>query len=281
LSVTGGIPRYLEEVRTDITAEENIKNLCLIKGSVLSKEFDHIFSDLFSTRSPTYRKIIATVAEKPLDIKNICHQLNIEPSGFISDYLNDLLVSGFLSRDYTWNLTSGKTSNLSHYRLSDNYLRFYLKYIQKYAHQIEMNDFATKSLSSIPNWSSLMGLQFENLVLKNRHLIKSILEIPPDHVISDNPFFQKKTNRAPGCQIDYLIHTRFNTLFACEIKFLKHELGLDIIKEMQKKLSSIEMPKGFSIRPVLIHVNGVSEEVIDSQYFTHIIDFGELLGADF
>jgi hypothetical protein len=32
-----------------------------------------------------------------------------------------------------------------------------------------------------------------------------------------------------------------------------------------------------SCRPVLIHVNGVNEEVIDSDYFAHIIDMGGLL----
>jgi uncharacterized protein len=35
-----------------------------------------------------------------------------------------------------------------------------------------------------------------------------------------------------------------------------------------------------SCRPVLIHVNGVSDEVIDSDYFAHIIDMGGLLSRD-
>lgn len=29
--------------------------------------------------------------------------------------------------------------------------------------------------------------------------------------------------------------------------------------------------------PVLIHVNGVSDTVVDQQYFTKIIDFSEIL----
>ena len=32
-----------------------------------------------------------------------------------------------------------------------------------------------------------------------------------------------------------------------------------------------------SCRPVLIHINGMNEEVIDSGYFAHIIDMGGLL----
>jgi hypothetical protein len=35
--------------------------------------------------------------------------------------------------------------------------------------------------------------------------------------------------------------------------------------------------KNFTCVPVLIHVNGVSSELVDSDYFYRIIDFTELL----
>ena len=41
-------------------------------------------------------------------------------------------------------------------------------------------------------------------------------------------------------------------------------------------MARLKRPKGFSIRPVLIHVNGVSEAVIESDFFSSIIDFGNL-----
>lgn len=122
-----------------------------------------------------------------------------------------------------------------------------------------------------------MGLQFENLVLNNRNTIKSHLGIKPDEVISDNPFFQRKTANMQGCQIDYLIQTQFGTLYICEIKFKKHTIGLEIIREMKQKLAAFKYPKGFSCRPILIHVNGVSQEVINSGFFAAIIDFGSFL----
>lgn len=37
------------------------------------------------------------------------------------------------------------------------------------------------------------------------------------------------------------------------------------------------VPRNCSIRPVLIHVNGVEERVLDERYFDKVIDFGELL----
>jgi len=93
----------------------------------------------------------------------------------------------------------------------------------------------------------------------------------------DNPFYQRPTKNKAGCQIDYLIQTKFNTLFACEIKFSREPIQGKIIKQMQKKLSQLKIPRNFSCSPVLIHVNGVTDSVIDSNYFTEIIDFKEVL----
>ena len=46
---------------------------------------------------------------------------------------------------------------------------------------------------------------------------------------------------------------------------------------MEQKLRSLITPKGFSKFPVLIHVNGVQDSVIDSGFFSEIIDFSEFL----
>jgi AAA+ ATPase superfamily predicted ATPase len=276
MALTGGVPRYLEEVKPTISAEENIKDLCFTKGGALVNEFEEIFSDLYQKKSPTYKKIVKALSGCPLEIKDICAELKIKQTGYISDHLEDLIKSGFVTRDYTWHLNSNEVSRLSHFRLSDNYLRFYLKYVDKYRERIENGDFTFKSLSLLPNWDGIMGLQFENIVLNNRMHIKQKLGLSPDEVVSDNPFFQRKTKALPGCQIDYLIQTKFKNLYVCEIKFSKNKIGMNVIREVEKKLRDFQYPKGFSCRPVLIHVNGVTEEVMQSGFFSNIIDFGEL-----
>jgi AAA+ ATPase superfamily predicted ATPase len=280
LSVTGGVPLYLEEIDFSRPAEENIRNLCFKRGGLLVREFEQIFSDLFSSRSQQYKAIVTCLAEGPLEFKEICDSLGVAKTGLMSEYLFDLIKSGFISRDYTWHLHSGKASSVSHYRLKDNYLRYYLKYIEKNRPEIEKNNFAIKSLSSFPGWSTIMGFQFENLVLNNRPFIQRCLKLRPEDIVSENPFFQHKTNRQPGCQIDYLIQTRFNTLFACEIKFSRQEIKGDIIQEMKRKIDNLVMPRGFSCFPVLIHVNGVQDSVIDSHYFIEIIDLCDVLDPD-
>lgn len=277
LSVTGGIPKYLEEMHANLPAEENIKNLCFERSGLLFNEFEQIFTDIFSKRNEIYKHIVHCLAEGRYEYEDIYQQLNVEKGGTISGYLDELVKSGFIRRDFTWHIKNGRASKLSRYRVSDNYLRFYLKYIEPNKEKIERDGFEDQSLTALPGWEGAMGLQFENLVLNNRKHVFQLLHINLNDVIYDNPFFQRKTSRQESCQIDYMIQTRFDTLYICEIKFSRHPIKKDVIIEMQEKLNRLKVPKHISRRTVLIHVNGVTDDVIESNYFSQIINFAELL----
>ena len=127
----------------------------------------------------------------------------------------------------------------------------------------------------MPGWESVMGLQFENLVMNNLKKLCKILRIDISEISNAGPFFQRKTQRMKGCQIDLLIQTKHNTLYVCEIKFSTSEVKSSVIEEMEKKIESLSVPKGFSIRPVLIHVNGVSQTIKESEVFNDIVDFSQ------
>jgi len=272
LGITGGVPLYLESINPKLSAEENIRRLCFRKEGLLFLEFERIFSDVFGTKAPMYKKIVATLAQGPADQTKIFEGIEAEKSGVYSEYLDDLVKTGYLARDYTWSLKSGRFSKLSKYRLCDNYLRFYLRYIEPNMPNILQNR------DLLPQgWMTLMGLQFENLVLNNRPSIHRLLGINPVDIKIDNPYFQRGTKTKLGVQIDYMIQTRFNILYICEIKFHREPIGLEIIQEMQKKLKALKLPRGYSYYPVLIHVNGVKKEVEEQGFFSHILDFSEML----
>lgn len=277
LSVTGGVPRYLELINPSYTAEENIQKLFFTKESVLFNEFANIFKDVYGKRSDIYKKICERLAQDSATQEEVAQALSKSPSSDISKYLEALVLGGFVTRDYNWNTTAGKVSRLSKYRLSDNYLRFSLKYILPNQPLIEKDRFSQRSLKSLPGWDAIMGLQFENLVLRNHNTILEKLCILPQDIIFDNPYFQRKTQRNPGCQIDYMIQTQHDTVYVCEIKFSREKIGLEIIEEMREKLKRLKLPKHISKRAVLIHANGVNARAEDSMFFTKIISFEELL----
>jgi hypothetical protein len=273
LSVTGGVPRYLEEIDPKIPAEQMIHRLCFRPEGLLFQEFERIFSDLFSRRAETYKKIVFQLAKGHASLKEIQTALKLGKGGMLSDYLDDLVTTQYIERKHAWDLRSGAPSKASIFRLKDNYLRFYLKYIEPNRSAI-----LKRTLAHPPAWDAIMGLQFENLVLSNFHSLFAKMKIPLNELVNDGPFFQKRTKGKKGCQIDYLIQTKYHNLYVCEIKFSKDLIGPDVIEEVQEKMYRLHIPKTpFSYRPVLIHVNGVQKSVQYSNFFTHIIDFSELL----
>lgn len=277
LGCIGGIPRYLEEINPNESAETNIKRLCFTASGPLYSEFEQIFSDLFSTRASIYKNIIFSLVNGSIERNKISEITNLAPNNVLTEYLEDLIEAGFIQRDFIWNISSKSISQLSKYRLSDNYIRFYLKYVDNFKLNIEKGLLEKTHLSSLSGWYSMMGLQIENLVINNRKRILEVLGIPPEIVINEGPYFQRKTTRFPGCQIDYLIQTKLNELYVGEIKFSQNPLGANVIEENKLKLERFKRPKNFSVRPFLIHVNGVTEQVAESYYFNSIINLTTLL----
>lgn len=277
LSVTGGVPRYLELIDTRSSAEDNIRQLLFTRNSPLLNEFDAIFSDTFGSRSGIYRKIIEALLQGPASLLQILALEQRSKTGDYSGYLTDMVRAGYLARDYTWQLATGEPSKLSQYRLKDNFIRFYLRYVAPSRPRIEMGLLKDRSLASLPGWEAMMGLQFENLVANNAIKLIELLQVPLEDVIFAGPYFQRRTRTQPGCQIDLAVQSRFDTLYVCEINLSRSPIRPAVIEEVGQKLARLKLPRRFSARPVLIHVNGVHPDVAKSRYFARIIDFGALL----
>jgi len=184
--------------------------------------------------------------------------------------MTELVSAGFVSQDHTWHLKTGVESKLSRYRLKDNYLGFYLKHIEPNKNKIEEQE-----LKLLPDWNEAISLQFKNLVLSNRLSLQQLIGVDSSEIINGNPFFQNKTKNRPGCQIDFMIQTKFGTCYLCEIKFSDEKIKNNIIDEVKTKIHNLSLPKNISIKPILIHVNGVNSEIEESGFFSKIISFND------
>jgi len=275
LSVTGGVPKYLEEINIGISAEENIKNMCFDEGGILFEEFNKIFSSTFNVRADKYRNIVEYISQHKSTIGEIANALSLHPNSDLSEYLKDLETSGFLSRDFVYNF-NGKTSKLSKYRIKDNYIRFFLKYIDPVQDRVKKGLFKYSGTSSLKNWSAVLGLQFENLVVNNLTSVVECIGLNTGDIISASPYYQNMTKIKPGCQIDLLIQTKFNTLYICEIKFRK-KINNGVIMEVQEKIDRLKRPKYYSVRPVLIYEGELEPSVTERGFFDVIISFRDLL----
>jgi len=80
-------------------------------------------------------------------------------------------------------------------------------------------------------------------------------------------------------QIAYLILTRQKVVYLCEIKFTRSVIGLEIIKDMEDKISSLNLPKGYALCPVLLHTSSLSDQLLDRQFFFQTISVEEFFSS--
>jgi AAA+ ATPase superfamily predicted ATPase len=274
LCVTGGVPRYLEEIQPSQTAEQNIKRTCFSSEGMLFSEFDKIFRDIFGRRSVTFRRIVEALSGRPLEPKELCRELGVASTGGLSEKLSTLVASGMVARDRCWSLSGRKTA-ISRYRIRDNYLRFYLRYISPQKEKIEQGLFRGIHLENLGQWDTIMGFQFENLILNHLDVLVSRLGIAPESIISAAPYLQHQTRRHRECQIDLLIHTQ-SSLYVCEIKF-RAGIRTSVVDEVQEKINRLHGVRGRSIRPVLIYEGALAPGIESCDFFAQLIAAEDLL----
>lgn len=278
LSITGGVPKYLEEVLHKFSVEQNISRLCFDRNGFLFNEYEKIFTEIFGRKTKTYEKIIRHCLEKKLSMSELSRKLKITQNSELSEHVHHLELSGFLSRDFYYN-HQGKQSKLSHLRVKDNYLRFYIKCIEPLRDRIENKSIKIKSLHDIQYFDSLLGLQFENLILANRDVLHERLEISSTSIESSSPHIQRKTTKVKaGCQIDLLIHTRLGIFYLCEFK-CKKIIDKAVINEVEKKMTVLKLPMRSVVKPVLVYEGELYPPHLEEieKYFYKIVSFKEML----
>ena len=278
LSVTGCVPRYLEEIDPSLSADENIRRMCFSTGAMLRDDFPKIFNAVFGGDAVTKRRSLETLAESPATLSDICRALAVEPGGNMSGHLDDLAVAGFVSKDSGIAPATGAEAGRCLYRLRDNYTRFYLKYIRPNARTIDSGAFMFSNLAAMKGWDAMLGLQFENLVLANIPSLLPLLGMERTLLKSAAPFRQTATRRHRGCQIDLLLQTD-RKVCVVEIK-RRREIGREIEDEVEAKVRALALPRDTSVRTALVYEGRLSPGVEADGYFDAIVPFARLLGRD-
>ena len=278
LSVTGGVPRYLEEVDPGLDADENVRRMCFMPAGELYKDFDAIFDPMFGVDVELKKRILLELVGRPLSAAELERIFELDRNGRVTKSLKALKEGGFVTDDPRLNPETGEQARTARFRLRDNYTRFYLKYVAPRKMQIEMGSYRFASIAALTDWNVVMGLQFENLVVNNAMTLLPFLHIGNAVVESAAPYrnTRRGADAGNGCQIDLLIQTP-RTAYVVEIK-RRRELGVEIIDEVERKIKRLPLRKGMSSRPVLVFDGELHPAVEASGYFDAVIPFRRLLG---
>jgi AAA+ ATPase superfamily predicted ATPase len=275
LSITGGVPKYLEEIDAGRSSEENIRRLCFHREGILFREFSQIFSDVFGKQAASYKAIMESLAHGSRTVSEISKAIGRERSGHMSAHLQDLVLGGFLAKDTVFDPKTGRDTRIEKYRIRDNYSRFYLRYIAPRTERIEKGLMRRLSLDQLPEWETVLALQFENLVLNNLRPLARLLHLERTPLLAAAPYVQRPTARKKGCQIDLLIRTK-HSLYAVEIKHRKL-IGTAILDEVREKVLRLSVDRSVSIRTALVYEGRLDPKVEEEGYFDFLIPFARLL----
>lgn len=210
--VMGGIPHYLKEIKTGESSTQAIDRICFSKDGLLQSEFKILYQSLFDDAS-NHMLVIKALANKGMGLtrNEIIESSKLTSGGWLSKVLEELTESGFI-KPY---IPFGKTAKDSAYKLTDEYSRFYLKFIE---HSRSEGKGTWISLSRETSWKSWSGNAFESVCLKHIQQIKKDLGIEAVKTeISSWRYKPKKGEK--GAQIDLLIDRQDLCINICEIKF--------------------------------------------------------------
>lgn len=277
LAVTGGVPRYLEEIDPALSADENIRRMCFSPDGPLFKDFSAIFSEIFGATTLVKADILRALSDGPLACSELAARLGVERGGSLSRNLEELSEAGFVARNDVLNPATGKPSKLATYRICDNYTRFYLKYIEPHEGEIRAGRFAFSTLAALPGWRTIMGLQFENMIANNVAVLLPLLNLDGQRILAAAPFALRKGELPDGgLQVDLLIQTE-GAATLVEVKH-RQKVDADVVPEMERKVRVFPKRRNVSVRTALVYEGELAPAVRASGVFDRLIPFANLLG---
>ena len=210
----GGVPQYLEKLEKGLSVAQNIDNLCFKKDGILNDEFNQLFSSLFDD-SERHLKIIKILSQsnKGVSRNELLKKSKIPSGGDFSLKMEELIESGFVEEYQYYH----NKKQLSLYRLSDEYSKFYLKFIDANRNG---SDGTWMSLNQTSQYLVWAGFAFESICLKHIKQIKKALGI--ESIYSTNSCWFNE-----NAQIDLLIDRADNVINIFEIKFSKGPFTID------------------------------------------------------
>ena len=276
LAVTGGVPKYLDEIDPSLSPDENIRRLCYDPDGYLFKDFDRIFDDVFGSSIAEKKRILGILAERPASASELAAEFGSDPNGHLSENLSELEEAGFITGSRGTNPITGKAIREVRYRLRDNYTRFYLRYILPKKEAIANGFHRYVPLDRMPGWDTIMGLQFENLVLNNIASLAPLIGLVGKNVESAAPYFRSGRKTGRGVQIDYLVQMPKCT-YIIEVK-RKHRIAPSVEDEMQEKLNRLKLPRGRSVKLVLAYAGELDPAIEENGFFDYLVSADQLLG---
>lgn len=227
-AVMGGVPHYLKHVVRGQSAAENINNLCFRENGLLFSEFNKLFKSLFKN-AKVYIELIKIIASTRQGLARTDIEKKSKlttKGGTLTERLNDLELAGFIKSFLPF---KSKEQGIF-YRVFDEYVYFYLKWIEPEKQVLLGFDSSSEYFSekmSTPEYFSWMGYTFESICYKHISQIRSALGISSGTRVGTWRYIPKRGSKEQGAQIDLLFERKDGAISICEIKCTEKSYVID------------------------------------------------------
>lgn len=250
----GGIPFYLDKLRTDQTITDNIDRI-FFEDELIHQEFKDVYTGLYASKE-RYVDIVKALGSQfyGMTQAEICQATGMKTGGTLSKLLENLHESG-ITREYP---RYGKDRVEKVYQLKDFFSLFYLRF----AHKKQVKTGIWKDMFGKGEYYKWAGDTFELLCIEHLPQMMDALRL---HSVDRDYCFSGKTNLGTGAQIDLILESKAaNTDYLCEMKFSGSKYGItaDYEQNLRNKIDAFAVSKMHkemrSIQVVLVTTMGLA-----------------------
>ena len=263
--VTGGVPQYLIELNPDQSIIQNLTSLAFQPHGYFLKEYNRLFISHFG-KNDIYEKILNALSQKNrMTAEDLTKQVNYSAGGQFSRFLEDLELADFIQRIHP--VDKEKKSKLLRYRLKDEFLHFYYRFIHSNAEAIEGETIHAYQILSGHSFEQWRGYAFERLCVTHARAIADSLKFSGINY-KVGPWF--RSDKKHKAQIDLLFIRADNVITVCEMKYVTR-LSYDIVESFEKRIEVVRQYFTCGIQKVLVCGKKISIPEKVSDYFEEIL----------
>ncbi|MBP3201054.1 MAG: ATP-binding protein [Lachnospiraceae bacterium] len=252
-AVTGGVPKYIELFNKEKDIFKAIEKNILNKNSFLYEEPEFLLKNEVKDVG-TYFSIIKVIATGASKLSEIAEKLNVKQTG-LTNYLKTLIEIEIIRREVPITDTNPEKSKKSIYKINDNFIRFWFRFIYPHRDQIEMG-----------NTEYVLNIIKRNFI--DNHVSYVYEDICREMMLTDKKIHVDKVGKwwDKNDEIDVVgIDNKHKVLYLGECKYTKKKMNVSILNELKRKSEKIVEFKDYKKVYCLFSINGFDTDLLKAE----------------
>jgi len=253
-AILGGVPAYLIQFTDKLSIRQNIEKQILKPTAFLHDEVRFILME--ELRDPKhYLSVLQSIAFGNTRMNDIVQRTGIE-RGPVSKYLSVLQDLRLIEREIPVTEKHPEKSRKGIYRLSDNFFRFWFRFVLPYKSRlVEGGERRIMEEEILPHLDNFIGQMFDKICIEILRHIADEKKIKLNYDLAGRWWNGNE-------EIDLVAMVGDKPVFAAECKWSKRPVGIDVLKGLRRKTSLIsEEGRKDHLRLGLFSRSGFTKEI--------------------